>query len=56
MDSFDPVKYTEDDAKTRTTHFGFRQVPVEAKASMVAAVFDFLPQRSSTTSGRLAAF
>jgi len=45
VDSFDPVKYTENDAKTCTTHFGFRQVPVEEKASMVAAVFDSVAAR-----------
>lgn len=36
----DPIKHKQNDRKVRTTHFGFQQVPVDEKASMVAAVFD----------------
>jgi demethylmenaquinone methyltransferase/2-methoxy-6-polyprenyl-1,4-benzoquinol methylase len=36
----DPTKFKQDEDEARTTHFGFRQVPIEEKASMVAAVFD----------------
>ncbi len=36
----DPTNHKQDENKARTTHFGFQQVSVDEKASMVAAVFD----------------
>ncbi len=36
----DSTKHKQSDRKVEITHFGFQQVPVDEKASMVAAVFD----------------
>jgi demethylmenaquinone methyltransferase/2-methoxy-6-polyprenyl-1,4-benzoquinol methylase len=36
----DHITHEQDGEKPETTHFGFQQVPVDEKASMVAAVFD----------------
>jgi len=39
------IKHRQNDKEAGTTHFGFQQVPVDEKASMVAAVFDSVAGR-----------